>query len=199
MAADGWETERLVGPESTEDYWDACWLPDDSIVLSRLVQTGLFRYDPSTRSIAPVPGADGLRFPKRSLQGDVYEHPLHLRRWGSEEWRDLGIPALGYGNWTRDGESVCGLTPDHRIACLDVSSGEVEEVVDASTVELAEWVRFPWMGLDAEDRPLVVTSQGTASVQVVYWEAPEGGPSFGPLRARRHSTIRLKHANRKTG
>jgi eukaryotic-like serine/threonine-protein kinase len=180
VAADGSGGESVLArPESPSlGYWDACWLPDGSVVLGRLSASGLFRFDPQTGRVAPVGGAGDLRYPKCSRQGDVlaYGPPAgnRLRRWGTTEWLELrGVPPL-YPNWTRDGRSVCGLLPDRRIGCLRVEDGRATVLAGASTLGLAGWVNnVPWMGLDAEDRPLVAAAPGAAtSILILYLEKP---------------------------
>jgi hypothetical protein len=43
---------------------------------------------------------------------------------------------------------------------------------DTSMLQLAVWVAVPWMGLDAEDRPLVTATAGGTNLYALDWEAP---------------------------
>ena len=88
------------------------------------------------------------------------------------EWRDLGPSQGAYPSWTRDGRSVCSLSqPSHRIDCLRLDTGRVDPITDTSTVQLAVWVVVPWMGLDAQDRPLVTaTTTRSTNLYALDWE-----------------------------
>jgi hypothetical protein len=57
---------------------------------------------------------------------------------------------------------------------MEVDEVRMRVVADTSTVQLAVWVDVPWMGLDAEDRPLLTVTAGsrTPTVYVLDWEAP---------------------------
>jgi hypothetical protein len=62
---------------------------------------------------------------------------------------------------------------DRRIQCLGVEDGKATVLADASSLGLATSMSVPWMGLDAQDRPLVTAAPGTAlSVFILYWERP---------------------------
>jgi hypothetical protein len=166
VAADGSRSAIVASPaRSSEGYWDACWLPDGSIVFSHLgAPGGLYRYDPGTREVKPVPGTESLHFPKCSPRGDILAAAgqiWKLRRWGSTDWRQLGVYPHFYPSWTRDGHSICALSGGNQaVECMDVDRARMRPVADVSTLELASWVFVPWMGLDAADRPLVTVASG---------------------------------------
>lgn len=186
VAADGAESEVVARPprDPGSAYWDPCWLPDGSIVFSetRSEILGILRYDPATRSVETVPGAETLLHPKCSPRGDLlaaeYERGRSrwvVRRWGTTEWRAVGSFTHVYPSWTRDGRSACGLSlPDYRVECMDVDEGRMRVLAETSTLQLAAWVWVPWMGLDAEDRPMVTAAAGsqTSTVYALDWEAP---------------------------
>jgi hypothetical protein len=187
VAADGTESESVARPtpEPGMAYWDPCWLPDGSIVFSqtRNEVLGILRYDPRTRSVETLPGAEKLLYPKCSASGDLlateYDRGRSrwmLRRWGRTEWRALGSFTHANPTFSRDGRSVCALSvPGYRIECMDVDEGRMRTLADTSTLQLATWVFVPWMGLDAEDRPLVTVTAGPQTTSTVYaldWEAP---------------------------
>ena len=181
VTADGSKNDLIARPSvSAGALWDPCWLPDDSILFShQAAPSGLLRFDPLTHRVEPVPGAARLQYPKCSLQGDVLATSndeqgarWKLRRSGTAEWRDLGPSQGAYPSWTRDGRSVCSLSqPSHRIDCLRLDTGRVDPITDTSTVQLAVWVVVPWMGLDAQDRPLVTaTTTRSTNLYALDWE-----------------------------
>jgi hypothetical protein len=181
---------RLTGPswELSRDLTDPSaffralskLVPDDSILFShQAAPSGLFRFDPLTHRVEPVPGAARLLYPKCSLQGDVLATSndeqgarWKLRRSGTAEWRDVGPSQGAYPSWTRDGRSVCSLSvSSHRIDCLRLDTGRVDPITDTSAFQLAVWVVVPWMGLDAQDRPLVTaTTTRSTNLYALDWE-----------------------------
>lgn len=181
VAADGTMTETVAQPSDPgAAYWDPCWLPDGSILFGRFLirGPGLLRYDPVARSVEPVPGAEALMNPKCSPRGDVLANGgghWMLRHRGSDEWRDLGSYTHSNPTWTRDGRSVCALAlRADRIECMDIDEGRMRTLADTSALQLVAWVIYPWMGLDAEDRPLVtVTASSQApTICALDWDAP---------------------------
>ncbi len=186
VATDGTESASVARPtqEPGMAYWDPCWLPDESIVFSQTRSEifGILRYDPTTQSVGSLPGAERLLYPKCSARGDLlateFEHGRSrwvVRRWGATEWRAVGSFTHSYPSWTRDGRSVCGLSlPSYRIECMDVDDGRMRPLAETSALQLAAWVWVPWMGLDAEDRPMVTAAAGsqTSTVYALDWETP---------------------------
>jgi len=68
---------------------------------------------------------------------------------------------------------VLGIDSRGVIKCLNPETGEVRVVTDASPLGLGGWGGNTWMGLDAEDRPLVLSSPSVvAGVHVVYLKKP---------------------------
>ena len=202
VTADGSKTDLIARPNvSAGVLWDPCWLPDDSILFShQAAPSGLLRFDPLTHRVEPVPGAARLLHPKCSPQGDVLATSndeqgarWKLRRSGTAEWRDVGPSRGAYPNWTRDGRSICSLSlPSRRIDCLRLDTGRVDPITDTSTVQLAVWVVVPWMGLDAQDRPLVTaTTTRSTNLYALDWERRRSRP----LRFRKeaHALSRLSH------
>jgi len=184
VAADGSAAELLARPEDPKvDYWDPCWLPDGSIVFSRLSNDdgsrGLFRLDAATGRTDPLPGAENLQYPKCSRQGHLLAHRFEsgggrqvVRRAGAETWEDVGGFALSYINWTRDGRSFCGL--DYvavAIECVSLDARRVERVAQLAGTRVLVWGSAPWMGLDADDRPLITADRSTSALYALDWEA----------------------------
>lgn len=94
-------------------------------------------------------------------------------RWPeSDSWEDPG-PGLSHPAWTRDGRSVCGLADrEKRIACSSFDAGRLENVADIGDEPLLNWIFNPWIGLDADDNPLVVFDRSTRDLYALDWEAP---------------------------
>ena len=142
---------------------------------------GILRVDPKTRHVEQVPGTESLRWPKCSKQGDVVATSAETSGWrtrvlrnGSNVWEDLGPFILGYPNWTRDGRSYCGedVVTSHRIQCFSLASRLLVTLAEVPPFPRRGWVGSAWMGLDAEDRPLVVADRSTTALYALDWEAP---------------------------
>jgi len=184
IEADGSKSQVVARPARGEDhYWDPCWLPDETIVFGQPYTTnpgGLFHVDPRAGGAKPLPGGEGLRWPKCSRQGDLLAHFVDasghhskVRRRGQTSWEDLGGLSLAYPSWTRDGRSFCGRQfPSYRIECFSLDSRRLSTLGPRPPFQLLAWVGAAWMGLDAEDRPLVTADRSTIGLYALDWEAP---------------------------
>jgi Tol biopolymer transport system component len=184
VAADGSAGSVVARPERVNDYyWDPCWRPDGTLVFSRLLSTepgGILHLDPKTKRVDQMPDTDSLRWPKCSMQGDLLataDGPSGPRyvvlRGGTERWEDLGPMKLAYPQWTRDGRSICGIDIQAgRIDCVSVASQQAVTLAEAPPFPLLSWFGVAWMGLDADDRPLVVADRGTTGFYALEWERP---------------------------
>jgi hypothetical protein len=125
-----------------------------------------------------MPGAETLRYPKCSRQGDLLaagpDGHLRARRRDAQSWEDLGPPgSLAYPNWTRDSGAFCGYdVASSRIACFSMASRQLTVMADDLPFPLLSWLGNAWMGLDAEDRPLVTADRSTIGFYALDWEAP---------------------------
>jgi hypothetical protein len=183
VTADGSTSEivyRSTGPN--DHFWDPCWRPDGTLVFSRVFNTtppGILQRDPKTGQVTPMRGAETLRWPKCSRQGDILaaaDHPAGFRyvvlRHGGDRWEDLGPAKIAYPQWTRDGTAVCGLDLfTGRIDCLSIATGRVVTLAQPPFPLLA-WVGAAWMGLDSNDRPLVVADRSKTALYAFEWEQP---------------------------
>ena len=123
---------RSRDPE--DHFWDPCWRRDGTLIFGRAfsMKAGILQLDPKTGHATPMPGAETLRWPKCSRQGDLLaaaEHPSGfryvVRRHDRDQWEDLGPIKLAYPQWTRDGGSICGIDiVTGRLDCLSVVSKE---------------------------------------------------------------------------
>lgn len=124
-----------------------------------------------------MPGAETLRFPKCSRHGDLLatgpDGHYQARRRDAPSWEDLGPSSIAYPNWTRDSQAFCGYdVASSRIACLSMASRQLTVMADDLPFPLLGWLGNAWMGLDAEDRPLVTADRSTIGFYVLDWQAP---------------------------
>jgi WD40-like Beta Propeller Repeat len=182
-AADGSATEVIVRPErKTDQYWNPCWMPDSTILFSRLLgrnPAGILQVDPRSRRVTAVPGAEALRWPSSSRLGDVLAYGgeieslrYFVRLHGTDRWEDVGPAKLGYPHWTRDGTRVCGTGDPEPVACLDIKTRQFTPFEVQPPFPLVTWIATAWAGLDAEDRPLVTADRSTIGFYALDWDAP---------------------------
>jgi hypothetical protein len=197
VSADGGPVEILERAPTGSDFWDPCWLPDGrSLVFSHLdsgasagrapllAGRGIRRLDLAARTVSSFDGAEDLLYPKCGPQGQL----LAMRPAGVGDisrpeaqmvyrprrgvWEEIG-PDLAYPTWTRDGQSFCGLAPyANRIDCYSFATRRFETLVEIGENPLLAWVDVPWMGLDADDNPLVMFDRSTRDLYALDWEAP---------------------------
>ena len=182
VSADGGPKEVLASPRpGQEGYWDACWLPGgEHVVFSRLTH-GLFQVDASAPGRAsPIAGAETLVYPKCARQGHLLASGPkrngtwgpHVRWAGTTAWQEIDLPILAYPNWTRDGKAIVGLVAgSQQIVRFTLATGRRETLADLGTTPLVVWVTVPWIGLAADDTPLVTLDRGTRGFYALDWEA----------------------------
>jgi dipeptidyl aminopeptidase/acylaminoacyl peptidase len=186
VSADGSSAETIARPGKPElDYWDPCWLPDGSILFSHLdysAPAGILRFDPATRRVAPLPGAESYRSPKCSASGallavDFVAGKIRyvLRRAGATSWEEVDVAGatLQFPSWRRDGRSFCGLSSvDGTVKCYSLDDRRPETLASTQGLPLATWMPVPWMGLDADGLPFVTVDRSTRALYALDWEAP---------------------------
>jgi len=88
-------------------------------------------------------------------------------------WEDLGPTRVIYPTWRRDGQSFCGLGVEaNRIECYSFTTRRLEPRAEIGDMPLLSWVHVPWMGLDADDSPMVMRDRSTRDIYSLDWEAP---------------------------
>ena len=185
VSANGGAVEVLAKPEGKFSFWDPCFLPDGRLLFSRAFPrspAGILTVDLQTRAVSPLGGAEKFFYPKCGPQGQVLasraladDSPWALTVYWPKRaaWEDLGANPLVYPTWTRDGQSFCGLDREaNRIACYSFASRRLETRAEIGDMPLLSWVLVPWMGLDADDSPMVMRDRSTRDIYSLDWEAP---------------------------
>ena len=141
--------------------------------------------DVRTRAVSPFPGGERFLYPKCSAQGDILA--------GEWEPGTTGTPASSGCSTPRDapgspgaaarpystragratGDRSSGSTSStNRIERWRRDTGQVEPVADVEGIPLFVFMDVPWVGLDADDRPLVTADRSTRDIYSLDWEAP---------------------------
>jgi dipeptidyl aminopeptidase/acylaminoacyl peptidase len=176
VARDGGRLDRFDDPNANP-VWDPCWLDSSTLVWGNLRGNGsaVWTVDLPSRRVAPLPGSEGMMGPKCAGDGRV----LAARSWTGGYWLygpgtgwvDTGQPSdLWYPTFSRDGATVYGLSLDQRaIVSFVVDAPGRLTVTELGAVEpTAPW-QDVWMGLDSEDRPLLLRDTGFSDLFVLDW------------------------------
>ena len=184
VSASGGPIEVLDQAENGSFLWDPCFLPDGTLLFSNASPgtPGVRRIDLRTRVASLLEGAEKFVYPKCGPQGQVLAAgwvgaQQHLMvRWPQRAaWEDLGPFHLSFPSWTRDGQSFCGLAIDsNRIECYSFASRRLESRAEIGEMPLLTWrgIAVPWMGLDADDSPMVMRDRSTRDIYSLDWETP---------------------------
>jgi Tol biopolymer transport system component len=177
VSRDGGEVDSFADPQNSL-VWDPCWLDDDRVIWGNLYDRGSVKVlDLRTRAISALPGSVGMMGPKCAPDGSVlaareWSQGYFLYRPQTREWESLGVASdLWYPTFTRDGSAVLGLSLDERaIFRFTLAGRRREKVADLGGVEpTAPWMAA-WMGLDPDDRPLVLRNTGVSDLYVLEWD-----------------------------
>jgi Tol biopolymer transport system component len=181
VSAGGGADEVLARPEAGASFWDACWLPGGAqLVFSHHApdRPGILKLDLRTKQVSSLPGAEKLMYPKCSGQGHLlawaWQGKEFSVRWqGRPDWKEVDLHRVAFPNWTRDGEAIIGLNlTGPRVERLDLKARQWTTVVDLAQTPLVPSDGVAWMGLAADDSPVVVRDRGTRDLYAFDWEAP---------------------------
>ncbi len=182
VSSDGGAPEPISPPEQGQ-VWDPGWLPDGKTVVWGLVDAGgIHAFDLEKRRLSVLPRTDDLWFPKCSRQGlilavtrsssvsDAYW--TYDTRTGQRE--DLGLPMnMAYPNFTRDGQSVIGCAGSAGIYGFTLRDRRLKKVADLGSLQTAALAYGDcWLGLDPEDRPIVLSDASTYELYALDWDRP---------------------------
>jgi hypothetical protein len=179
ISAEGGPLEALATSGPDVGYWDPCYLSGDRVAFSSFAP-GLAQVElRAPGRVSPVPGAETLRFPKCSREGHVLaadigaSSPYRVRWAGRSDWEDIDLGNVVYPNWTRDGKAIVGLGLDPtRVVRFSLATRRSQTIAELGTMPLVVWVGVPWMGLAADDSPLVTLDRGTRGLYALELAEP---------------------------
>jgi hypothetical protein len=184
VSANGGSIEVLAKPDrGASFFWDPCFLSDRTLLFSNLFvdSPGIHKVDLQTRAVSLLEGAEKFFYPKCGPQGQVLASRIvpgiedHLMvSWPFDaRWEDLGAFRLAFPTWTREGQSFCGLDVEaNRIECYSFARHRLEARAEIGDMPLLSLFEAPWMGLDADDSPMVMRDRSTRDIYALEWEAP---------------------------
>lgn len=158
------------------------WSPDGhKIVFDSLEGEGeSARYvtrilDLASRKVAQLPG--NYWSPRWSPIGRFIvglarsTNDLSLFDLKQQQWSRLQKGPVGYPTWSRDGQFIYFLRDsiDPGVYRIPLSGGQAERVADLNGFHFASVVGY-WMGLDPEDRPMLLRDEGGANIYALTLE-----------------------------
>jgi serine/threonine protein kinase/Tol biopolymer transport system component len=124
-----------------------------------------------------LPGSEGFFSPRWSPNGRYIvglssdQNKVVLLDFQTQKWTELVKGAVGWPNWSKDGEYVYVLaTADHAVLKIRASTGKVEHFVDLKSFRpTGEW---GWsLAVAPDDSVLLLRDAGTQDVYSLDWEA----------------------------
>jgi len=156
------------------------WAPDGRVVVSSMSEQegerALRVVDLGTGEWEELPGTEGyigvnsspdgrllVTHEWEGVPGDVYPGQVHLFDWETRGWRALSIEG-GMLNWSADGQSLYSTCKEQGYCRLDLETGEIERVAEASN--LAD-VSF-WVSVDPDGR--IIGQRALSSFDIHAWD-----------------------------
>jgi eukaryotic-like serine/threonine-protein kinase len=179
VPAAGGTSRRATTDDFTE--LDPCWSSDGRRLLfgnwddsSPSPNPVLHVLDVPTGKVSELPGSQGLCAPRCSPDGhhvaalSLDSRRLLLSDGALEKWTDLYKGALAYPVWSRDGRHVY-FAAGAEVKRVRIDDGHAEVVARLTGLIQGG---YGWMGLAADDSPLLVRDGGTQEIYALDWEAP---------------------------
>jgi Tol biopolymer transport system component len=183
ISRDGGVPEAVM-PDDKLNEIDPTWSPDGtSIVFSRAhldPNPAIYRVELKTREISKVAGSDGLTGSRMSPDGHYLVAlskdwtKLMLYDFTTEKWAELTEVvkgAIGYPNWSHDGKSVyfVEMNPDLEFWQVAIANGDGHSIVRVSEISQPSPL---WMGLAADDSPLLRQNVSSQEIYALDLEVP---------------------------
>jgi ABC-type ATPase with predicted acetyltransferase domain len=132
--------------------------------------------DLKTGKVSDVKGSEGLANPQWSPDGlclvaAVFNSlELMMFDFKTDKWSLLDKGPAVYHKWSREGKYIYAyrLTAPNALYRIDVTKRRAETIVDLSNVHYVEF----WMGLSANDEPLLLRDLSTQEIYAFDWIAP---------------------------
>jgi Tol biopolymer transport system component/DNA-binding winged helix-turn-helix (wHTH) protein len=178
VPSDGKGKPHRLLPADSEAENDPSWSPDGSkLAFSTSPNVGasgksdLRVFEFATGQTSVLPGSEGLMVPRWSADGRFLSamtldaRSLKLLNVATGQWSVLDTGAVAFPEWSHDGQWIYYVrwTADPAIVRIHVPDGRREDLtrlVDARYTG----VYTLWMGLDPEDRPLMLRDAGTDDI-----------------------------------
>jgi Tol biopolymer transport system component/tRNA A-37 threonylcarbamoyl transferase component Bud32 len=184
VSSDG-GSPKLLLPGDNEYEIDPNWSPDGRRVVFCLgwnqTQKSVLRIlDLASHQVTSIPGSDGMISPRWSPDGRSIgaissdSKTLRVFDVGTQKWTTLYEAGLAsYPVWSRDGQALYFLDTargDQGVYRIRAAGGNAERIVDLNERHLAGLVSGYWLGLDANDAPLILLDTGNDDIYSISIE-----------------------------
>jgi Tol biopolymer transport system component len=179
MPASGGLPKEILPANRPTDSRTPSWSPDGKTLVtsSPTPSLSLVFYDIQSGKISPVPGSAGLAEPRWSPDGRYIsalrtaDGTVLLFDVGQQQWREGVAPKrCAFQSWTSDSSQFyCMVGKGESIAQFDVKTGRSENLVDLNKYHIARSLYNSWLGVSADDAPLVLIDVGTQEIYSLEW------------------------------
>jgi len=184
VAAAGGEPKLLM-PNQGGSQADPTWSPDGNSIafagLSALQEsvTAVHIFNLNTGSSSALPGSEGMFSPRWSPDGRYIvamlanSQGLMIFDVKTQKWSELARGNLAYPCWSRNGQYVYFLQPAASPAVMRVGirDRKPERVASLNAFHMTGFWGL-WMGLAADDSPVLLRDAGTHEIVSMEWHAP---------------------------
>jgi Tol biopolymer transport system component/DNA-binding winged helix-turn-helix (wHTH) protein len=188
VGADGGRPIELTAEDHYET--DPNWSPDQSSLVFGGVpwleggapgSAVIHVLDLKTRQVSTLPGSEGLFSPHWSPDGryvlamSVDSRKMMLFDFSTHKWTELLNSPAAYPNWSHDGSYIYFSDPytaEFTVHRVRISDRKLEAVTILSRQRLGWSTVGKWMGLAADDSPLVLRDTGSEEIYALDWDAP---------------------------
>ena len=168
---------RLIADDTATET-DPSWSPDgQKIAFATAPNVGasahseLRIFNLATKTATTLPGSDGLLVPRWSPDGHILAamtldaKSLKLLDLATGRWSTLNTGAVAFPEWSHDGVWINYVrwTTSPAILRIRVADGKQETLADLTGVRYTGSYTL-WMGLDPQDRPMMLRDAGTDDI-----------------------------------
>jgi len=180
VASDG-GTPREIIPEDPQSQWDPTWSPDGTRIVfggaAADPETVIRILEVKTGQISTLPGSKGFFSPRWSPDGryilamPFQSRSLVLFDFASQKWEEIANIAVGFPNWSKNGDYIYSLHVQDQPAVMRVRvrDRKLERVADLKNFRQTGFYTI-WLGMAPDDSPLLLRDTGTQEIYALDWE-----------------------------
>ena len=178
LATDGTGQPRRLVSDDRQAETDPSWSPDGRKVayatspnVGASARSDLRIADLTTGKVADLPGSDGLMVPHWSPDGHAIaamtldSNSMRVLDLSLGRWSPLQTGAVAFPEWSHDGQWIDYVrwTAHPALVRVHVRDGKSEVLADLTGTQYTGSYTL-WMGLDPEDRPMMLRDAGTDDI-----------------------------------
>ncbi|MGE5204981.1 MAG: protein kinase domain-containing protein [Chlamydiota bacterium] len=187
VSAEGGTPQPLTKERVNES--DLTWMPDGkSLVFGHMPwlqyanssESGIEMLNLKTGQISSLPGSQGLFSPRVSPDGryaaalTADSKKLMLYEFATHKWTPLAQATFAYDNWSHDSRYVYleDYSRGDDIVRISVHGGPLERLESVKDVPRGSDPWASWLGLGADDAPLLMRDQSTQEIYALDLQLP---------------------------